>query len=148
MGHLNFSLRWNLSLRYSFALAALAYFVLCGFAQAAPPLLLRNPSVSADKIAFLYADDIWTVSRQGGEARRLTSVNAVTDGPYFSPDGSRIAYSTTQGGLNDVYVVSAEGGVPQRLTWEPTGNQAVGWTPDGKDVLFTSGHSSYSDFPR
>jgi tricorn protease len=140
--------RWNLLFRYSFALAALAYFVLCGFAQAAPPLLLRNPSVSADKIAFLYADDIWTVSRQGGEARRLTSVNAVTDGPYFSPDGSRIAYSTTQGGLNDVYVVSAEGGVPQRLTWEPTGNQAVGWTPDGKDVLFTSGHSSYSDFPR
>jgi tricorn protease len=148
MGHLNFSLRWNLSLRYSFALAALACFVLCGFAQAAPPLLLRNPSLSADKIAFLYADDVWTVSRQGGEARRLTSVNAVTGGPYFSPDGSRIAYSTTQGGLNDVYVVSAEGGVPQRLTWEPTGNQAVGWTPDGKDVLFTSGHSSYSDFPR
>ena len=114
--------RWNLSLRYSFALAALACFVLCGFAQAAPPLLLRNPSLSTDKIAFLYADDIWTVSRQGGEARRLTSVNAVKDGPYFSPDGSRIAYSTTQGGLNDVYVVSAEGGVPQRLTWEPTGN--------------------------
>ena len=140
--------RSNLSLRYSFALAALACFFLCGFAQAAPPLLLRNPSLSADKIAFLYADDIWTVSRQGGEARRLTSVNAVTDGPYFSPDGSRIAYSTTQGGLNDVYVVSAEGGVPKRLTWEPTGNQAVGWTPDGKDVLFSSGHASYSDFPR
>ena len=148
MGHLNLSLRWNLSLRYSFALAALACFVLCGLAQAAPPLLLRNPSLSADRIAFLYADDVWTVSRQGGEARRLTSVNAVTEGPYFSPDGSRIAYSTTQGGLNDVYVVSAEGGVPQRLTWEPTGNQAVGWTPDGKDVLFSSGHASYSDFPR
>jgi tricorn protease len=140
--------RWNLSLRYSFALAGLAFLVLCGFAHAATPLLLRNPSLSADKIAFLYADDIWTVSRQGGEARRLTSVNAVTDGPYFSPDGSRIAYSTTQGGLNDVYVVSAEGGVPKRLTWEPTGNQAVGWTPDGKDVLFNSGHASYSDFPR
>jgi tricorn protease len=148
MGHLNLSLRWNLSLRYSFALAALACFVLCGLAQAAPPLLLRNPSLSANRIAFLYADDVWTVSRQGGEARRLTSVNAVTEGPYFSPDGSRIAYSTTQGGLNDVYVVSAEGGVPQRLTWEPTGNQAVGWTPDGKDVLFSSGHASYSDFPR
>jgi tricorn protease len=143
--------RWNLSLRYSLAsvcFAVLACFVLCGFAQASPPLLLRNPSLSADKIAFLYADDVWTVSRQGGEARRLTSVNAVTEGPYFSPDGSRIAYSITQGGLTDVYEVSAEGGVPRRLTWEPTGNSAVGWTPDGKDVLFASGHTSYSDFPR
>jgi tricorn protease len=143
--------RWNLSLRYSLApgcFAVLACFVLCAFAQAAPPLLLRNPSLSADKIAFLYADDVWTVSRQGGEARRLTSVNAVTEGPYFSPDGTRIAYSTTEHGLTDVYVVSAEGGVPRRLTWEPTGNRAVGWTPDGKDVLFGSAHASFSDFPQ
>ena len=70
------------------------------------------------------------------------------DGPYFSPDGTRIAYSTREHGLTDVYVVSAEGGVPQRLTWEPTGNFAVGWSADGKDVLFGSGHASYSDFPR
>src|SRR3984885_7191426 len=73
--------RWNLSLRYSFALAVLACFALCGFAQSSPPLLLRNPSLSGDKIAFLYANDVWTVSRQGGEARRLTSVNAVMKGP-------------------------------------------------------------------
>ena len=85
---------------------------------------------------------------QGGEARRLTSVNAVMEGPYFSPDGTRIAYSTREHDLTDVYVVSAEGGVPRRLTWEPTGNFAVGWTADGKDVLFGSGHASYSDFPR
>jgi tricorn protease len=137
------------SLRNSLACSAvLAGFALHTFAQAPPPLLLRNPSISADKIAFLYADDVWTVSREGGEARRLTSVNAVVDGPYFSPDGARIAYSTREIGLTDVYVVSAEGGVPRRLTWAPTGNSAVGWTSDGKDVLFNSGHSSYSDFPR
>ena len=118
-------------------------------AHAAEPLLLRNPSLSADRIAFLYADDVWTVSRQGGEARRLTSVNAVMDGPYFSPDGNADRLlDHASSGLTDVYVVSAEGGVPQRLTWEPTGNHAVGWTPDGKDVLFDSGHASYSDFPR
>src|SRR6202789_2534393 len=124
---------------------AILFPVVC---SAQTPLLLRNPSLSADRIAFLYADDVWTVSRQGGEARRLTSVNAVTEGPFFSPDGTRIAYSTTDHELNDVYVVSAEGGVPRRLTWEPTGNRAVGWTPDGKDVLFASMHASYSDFFR
>ena len=137
------------SLRNTLACSVLlAGFALHAFAQTAAPLLLRNPSLSADKIAFLYADDVWTVSREGGEARRLTSVNAVVDGPYFSPDGTRIAYSTRDHELNDVYVVSAEGGVPRRLTWEPTGNSAVGWTSDGKDVLFNSGHASYCDFPR
>jgi tricorn protease len=138
----------NLSIRRT---AAIAFGCLLGFAstalaQTAP--LLRNPSLSKDKIAFVYADDIWTVARDGGEARRLTSVSAVDSGPYFSPDGSEIAYSVRQQGSAYVYVVSAEGGVPRRLTWEPTGSYAAGWTADGKDVLYNSMQKSYSDFFR
>jgi tricorn protease len=143
----------RLSLLFRASLAAciftfVACFALSSFAQTAPPLLLRNPSLSADKIAFLYANDVWTVSRQGGEARRLTSVNAVSSGPYFSPDGTRVAYSTREQGLNEVYVVNADGGVPQRLTWNPMGNEVVGWSADSKEVLFASPRTSYSDFPR
>ena len=29
-------------------------------------LMLRFPDVSADKIVFVYAGDIWTVSKDGG----------------------------------------------------------------------------------
>jgi tricorn protease len=115
------------------------------FAQSAP-LLLRNPSLSHDKIAFVYADDIWTVPRDGGDAQRLTSVDSVTAGPYYSPDGSQIAYSTYENGVTEVYVISADGGVPRRLTWDPSGDEAVGWTPDGRDVLFSSNRDSFSDF--
>src|ERR1700753_1196893 len=108
-----------------------AVCLLVGFtsgARAAEPLLLRHPSLSQDRIAFLYADDVWTVSRDGGEARRLTSVNAVVEGPFFSPDGKQIAYSAHQGQLTDVYVVNADGVVPRRLTCGPTGNGGVGWS--------------------
>ena len=129
-------------------LRIIAGLVLCSQAWSAAPLLLRNPALSQDKIAFLYADDIWIVAREGGDARRLTSVRNVIAGPHFSADHTQIAYSTRAHGLTDVYVMSAEGGVPRRLTWEPTGSRAVGWTPDGKDVLFTSQHASTSDFPR
>ena len=128
-------------------LSVIAGLVLCASVSAAP-LLLRNPSLAQDRIAFLYAGDIWTVPRQGGDARRLTSISAVNAGPYFSPDGSQIAYSARERGLTDVYVVGSEGGVPRRLTWEPTGSEAAGWTADGKDVLFTSGHASKSVYPR
>ena len=131
----------------SAAWSLIASLVLCAAASAAP-LLLRNPSLSQDRIAFLYGGDIWTVSRQGGEARRLTSVGAVSEGPYFSPDGSQVAYSAREHGNTDVYVASSEGGVPHRLTWDPTGSLVTGWTPDGKDVLFTSGRASKSVFPR
>jgi tricorn protease len=126
-------------------------FPFLAFAQtpaAQTPLLLRNPSLSQDKIAFRYADDIWTVSRQGGEAERLTSVGAVTDGPYFSPDGSQIAYTARQNGGRDVYVIAASGGIPRRITWHPGGSFVAGWSPDGKCVLINSGAASYRHYVR
>jgi len=118
---------------------------------AADPLLLRNPSLSQTKIAFLYANDIWTVSRAGGLAERLTSQNNVEGGPYYSPDGSEIAYSKLEHGMTNVYVISSDGGVPRRLTWDNSGhfgasNYAVGWTPDGKNVLYNSMRTSWSDY--
>jgi tricorn protease len=132
----------------SAGLRVIAGLVLCASAWSATPLLLRNPSLSEDRIAFLYANDIWTVAREGGDARRMTSVGTVSAGPYYSPDHKQIAYSTRAHGLTDVYVINSEGGVPRRLTWEPTGSRVAGWSADGKEVLFTSHHASYSDFPR
>ena len=110
------------------------------------PLLLRSPSLSQDKIAFRYADDIWTVSRQGGEAERLTSTGKVVDGPYFSPDGSQIAYSARLNANTDAYVMPSTGGIPLRITWHPAGSMVVGWTPDGKSVLIASSALSYRHF--
>jgi tricorn protease len=115
---------------------------------ATQPLLLRYPSLSRNTIAFRYADDIWTVSRAGGEAERLTSTGSVTIGPYFSPDGSQIAYSAHLHGNTDVYVIPATGGIPRRITWHPAGSFVVGWTPDGKDVLIASMRSSFRHFLR
>ena len=112
------------------------------------PLLLRNPSLSQDKIAFRYADDIWTVSRQGGDAERLTSNGQVNAGPIYSPDGAWIAYSAHLHSNTDVYIVPAIGGIPRRLTWHPDGSIVVGWSPDGKDVLIAGGQASFRHFDR
>jgi tricorn protease len=114
--------------------------------SAQAPLLLRNPSLSQDKIAFRYADDIWTVARQGGQAERLTSNGQVSSGPIFSPDGAWIAYSVRLNGNTDAYIIPSTGGVPRRITWHPDSSGVVGWSPDGKDVLIVSGAASYRHF--
>ena len=100
--------------------------------------LLRSPSVSATHIAFAYANNIWTVERSGGSARRITSFQGLTSNPHFSPDGKWLAFSAEYAGNIDVYVVPSEGGEPKRLTWHPGPDTVQGWTADGKSVLFTS----------
>jgi tricorn protease len=112
--------------------------------------MLRQPSVSKDQIAFVYAGDIWLVPKKGGTAVRLTSSPGEESFPRFSPDGSRIAYSASYDGNVDVFVVPVAGGEPVRLTHHPMGDRVIGWAPDGKRVLFASGRESgrqrYSQF--
>lgn len=126
--------------RVVFILVALAYLSVAGFAQGTR--LLRHPTVSRDSIAFEYGGDLWVVSRNGGQARRVTSTQGVELDPYFSPDGSQIAYTSTVAGNTDVYVVPTAGGDPKRLTFHPSLDRVRGWTPDGRGVVFASTRTS------
>jgi len=109
-----------------------------------PTRLLRQPTVSADRVAFTYASNIWVVERAGGMARRITSFQGATANPKFSPDGKTIAFSADYGGNTDVYIVPAEGGEPKRLTWHPGADVVQGWTPDGRNILFASTRASWA----
>src|SRR4030095_14056218 len=100
--------------------------------------LLRHPTISRDSVAFEYAGDLWIVSRTGGVARRLTSTPSLEIDPYFSPDGSQIAFTATVAGNTDVYVMPTAGGDPRRLTYHPGLDRVRGWKPDGKSVVFAS----------
>jgi len=100
-------------------------------------MLLRQPTLSADHIVFVYADDLWIVPRSGGDAIRLTSHEGTESFPHFSNDGSMIAFSGEYGGNTDVYVVAANGGIPQRLTWHSGADVVQGWTTDGS-IMFRS----------
>ncbi len=110
-----------------------------------PLLLLRYPTLSKTEIAFEYGGELWEVPRAGGTAHVLASGMDMLTTPFFSPDGSMIAFTGTYDGNTDVYVVPASGGTPRRLTYYPGPDVAVGWTPDGKRVLFRSHRYSYSD---
>ncbi len=117
--------------------------------------LLRYPDVHGDKIAFVYAGDIWVVEAAGGTARRLTSHPGLELFPKFSPDGRWIAFTGEYGGNRQVFVISVDGGAPRQLTFHndigplpPRGgydNQVLGWTPDGKDVVFRSNRVAFSE---
>jgi len=120
-----------------------------GLARAAeePPLLAKTPTLGPTAIVFEYGGYLWSVPRDGGVARQLTT-GSHEAAPFFSPDGKWIAFSGMYDGNLDVYAMPAEGGAPRRLTWHPSPDAAAGWTPDGKKVLFRSSRESYADFDR
>src|SRR5262249_40662991 len=89
------------------------------------PLLLQKPALSSTHIAFAYAGDLWLVSRQGGEAKRLTTGAGLETDPVFSPDGKQIAFTGEYDGNLDVYVMPATGGEPRRLTYHPGIDQVL-----------------------
>jgi len=105
-------------------------------------LMLNQPAVDSTRIAFAYANDLWTAELNGGDVRRLTTHQGRESDPAFSPDGRWIAFSGQYDGNTDVFVVPAEGGIPRRLTWHPASDTVLGFTPDGAAVLFRSSRFS------
>jgi len=111
------------------------------------PLLAHSPTLSKTQVVFAYGGYLWSVPRDGGDARQLTT-GGHEGLPVFSPDGKWIAFSGQYDGNIDVFVMPADGGEPRRLTWHPAPDIALGWTPDGKRVLFHSGREAFADFDR
>lgn len=131
-----------MKLRYRFLYLLCGLVLPAGFAAAQGTMLMRQPTISNTDIVFVYANDLWIVSKDGGDARRLTSNEGEESVPHFSPDGKWIAFTGQYDGNTDVYLIPTEGGQPARLTWHPGPDIVTGWTPDGKEILFTSSRES------
>src|SRR6202140_3189713 len=106
-----------------FAFAVFSLSIFTASAQNAPNTtrLLRFPTTNDKDIVFCYAGELYTVGKDGGVARRLTSGPGYTSFPRFSPDGKQVAFTSQYDGNTEVYVMPAEGGVPKRITTTTTG---------------------------
>jgi Tol biopolymer transport system component len=83
--------------------------------------------------SFLTAGQVYVKILPDGAPQPLTHDNFTKMSPVFSPDGSRIAYTTVDSeNAWDTWVVPVLGGEPQR--WLPNASGLV-WA--GKEVLFS-----------
>jgi len=120
--------------------------------------LLRFPAINGDKIAFSYGGDIYSVSSNGGIARKITSHKGYEMFPRFSPDGKYLAFTGQYDGNTEVYLIPSEGGIPKRLTFTAVldrddigdrmgpNNIVMTWAPDGKSIIYRSRKQSFNDF--
>ena len=100
----------------------------------------RFPTIHEQTVVFVCEDDLWTVSGNGGIARRLTSGLGESSSPFLSPDGKYLAFTGREEGVSEVYCMPASGGRAKRLTFLGAMTKVAGWSHDGKSIIFASNY--------
>jgi len=97
-------------------------------------------------IAFTVLGDIYTMPITGGTPTRIAEGLAWEVQPRFSPDGTRIAFTSDRGGGDNIWVMNRDGSDKRQVTKEDFRllNQPS-WSPDGRFLVakkhFTTGRS-------
>jgi dipeptidyl aminopeptidase/acylaminoacyl peptidase len=57
--------------------------------------------------------------------------------PDFSPDGTKIAFTSDRtGNIRNIWVMGVDGSNPTRLTTDAGGDYGASWSPDGKSIAY------------
>jgi Tol biopolymer transport system component len=81
------------------------------------------------------------VGERGGSARILTAGSSSDRQPAYSPDGSRVVFSSNRSGNLDLWSLDRTTGALRQLTDDPAQDWDPGFTPDGRQVIWSSDRS-------
>ena len=111
-----------------------------GSVQASPDgkrlvFTVTEPVLTEDKSEFLT--QVWMAKADGSEVYPFTFGDKSSTNPLWSPDGRRIAFTSSRSGKNNLWLIRADGGEAERLTDVKSGVDGFAWSPDGKQIAFT-----------
>lgn len=91
--------------------------------------------------------DIWVIDWQrAGVSTRLTLDPADDLNPVWSPDGTRIAFTTYRKGNADIYVKNANGVGAETPLLDGSNDEIVkDWSKDGSYIAYLSGQDNFQD---
>lgn len=108
-----------------------------------------EPQISPDGNTIIYVrhqfdvmtdsryTNLWSISFSGSDHKPLTSGKSSYGTPTWSPDGSKIAYTSSEEGSNQIFVRWMENGAISSITNLTQSPGNLQWSPDGSKLLFT-----------
>lgn len=90
--------------------------------------------------------DIYTIKPDGTDLRRLTDTSGNDQFPSWSPDASRIVFSSDRDGQNEIYVMNADGSNQHRIAPHSEEDLMPRWSHDGRLIAFFSTRDGKSIF--
>jgi Tol biopolymer transport system component len=85
--------------------------------------------------------DVWIYDLQGQSAKRITFDPAIDSMPVWSPDGTRVVFSSSRKKTFDLYLKAADGAQEERAIEATPAEDKYpsAWSRDGKYILYTRG---------
>jgi Tol biopolymer transport system component len=106
------------------------------------PTVARSPVGRAAAVAFVSDEtraSLWRWDRRStAAASRLTTSRLVEEQPALSPDGRRIAFTSSRSGAPEIWVDAIDGSAPRQLTFRKERVAMPRWSPDGTYIVYTS----------
>jgi uncharacterized protein YjdB len=104
------------------------------------------PAISPDRTRIAFSSnrggggdyDLYVMDADGGGIRRLTREPGADGSPAWTPDGSKLVFTSARSGVPQIYVMPADSGEARPLTTSAGGNQAPAISPDGRIIAFVS----------
>ena len=113
-----------------------------------------EPAVSRRGNRLVYSvlredSDIWRVDLAGRgagvpEAKIIASTRSDI-APQYSPDGSKITFSSERSGHSEIWICDADGSNPVQVTSIGTFSGTPRWFPDGRRIVFDSQTDGQAD---
>jgi TolB protein len=95
------------------------------------------PETKNGKIAFVSAGDIWVVNPDGTGLLNLSHSSARDAYPTWSPEGTRVVFSSNRARTRDLWIMNADGTGLRRLTRGARDtDSAPSVSPDGRRIAF------------
>lgn len=97
-----------------------------------------NLDVSPDGqwVVFDLLGNIYRIPIEGGEAELLSGGVAFEQQPRYSPDGTKIAFTSDRNGADNIWIMNADGSDPKQITKETERlPSSAYWTPDGEYLV-------------